>query len=195
MNAIPGYGTNRLSPQYPVNYTPDAVTGAVTPGATYQPLPGPNGEIRGDFQTHPGEDGFWVTSPMGTNTPWFDGNTYWNQGEMGSDVSQVINLNNVLKDQASQYVQYSAGLSPYPPNFAFPYDYPKFPGTPANPYTLGAGTGLAGAYGAMGMPMGGAMGMGGVVGTPGGVTNAIPNAGVTNPTVNNMTAPPVTPGQ
>jgi hypothetical protein len=184
----PGFGTNRLNPQFPVNYTPDSTTGAVQPGATYQPLPGPYGEIRGDFETHPGTDGFYVTSPMGTNTEWFDGNTVWNQGQMGSDVTQVLNLNSLLKDQASHFVQYSAGLAPYPPDFGFPYDYPKFPGTPANPATLGAAEGL------MGAQMGGNMGLGGGVATPGGVVNPVPGAGVTNPTLNNLTAPAVQPG-
>lgn len=187
MSIVPGLGTSTMLPQYPQQYTPDAGTAAVTPGAAYQPLPGLGGEIRGDFETHPGDDGFYVTSPIGTNTEWFDGNTLWNQGGMTSEVSNVLNLNNLLKDQASQFVQYSAGLSPYPPDFGFPYDRPTFLGTPANPASYGAAVGINNA-GQMGFN-------GGAVNVPGVATNLVPGQGLSNPGLNSIASPSVPPAQ
>jgi len=66
--------------------------------------------------------------------------------------------------QLSQWTQWQQGLTPYPPNFSFPAQYPAFPGTPANPYGSGAELGLAG------LPY--AAGYGAAY--PGAVNNAVP---------------------
>ena len=150
---VPGYGLNQLNPDYPGTwYTPDSTTAAVTPGGAYQPLPGPGGEIRGKFSGHLGDDGFMALSPLGDYRTFFDGNQLWNQGGVSNEVSKLLNNSNFLVNQASQAVQYNYGLSPYPPNYAFPYNYPTFPGTPQNPFDNGAGAGLYGAYGYGGIP-------------------------------------------
>jgi|GEM_PF-5415387 len=156
---IPGFGTARFQSDFPVGFTPDPISGAVVPGLTYQPLPAPDGSIRGDFETGPRNDGFYVSDPFGRNSEWFDGNTLWNREVGNPEVTKLLNGNDFMMDQLSGLTQWNAGQTPFPPQFGFPFNYPAFPGTPANPITGGAIQGLyGGGLGGFGGGFGGGIG-------------------------------------
>ncbi len=159
----PYNGTN-LPPTYPAGFTPDAVTAAVVPGLEFQNLPGPDGMPRGNFDLGPSTDGFLFRNPYGGTQGFFTGSQYLNRDGTSDDVKKIINGSDFGITQLAQWTQWQQGLTPYPPNFAFPYQYPAFPGTPANPYGSGAELGLAGA------PF--AAGYGGAY--PGMMNNAVP---------------------
>ncbi|MCE2930741.1 MAG: hypothetical protein LW809_05075 [Vampirovibrionales bacterium] len=158
------YNGTRLMPDYPTGFTPDATTAAVVPGLTYQPLPAPNGMPRGNFDLGPYSEGSLMTNPYGGTQEFFDGATLWNRNGTSDDVKKLINGSDFGITQLSQWTQWQQGLTPYPPNFSFPAQYPAFPGTPANPYGSGAELGLAG------LPY--AAGYGAAY--PGAVNNAVP---------------------
>jgi hypothetical protein len=151
-------------PDYPTGFTPDATTAAVVPGLTYQPLPGPNGMPRGNFDLGPDIDGTLRINPYGGTGQFFDGATLWNRDGTSDEVKKMLNLGDQTILQASDDLNWRAGYKPYRANLNFPYSYPKFPGTPGNPYGSGAELGLAGA------PF--AAGYGGAY--PGAVNNGMP---------------------
>lgn len=164
MNMMYPYNGTRLMPDYPTGFTPDATTAAVVPGLTYQPLPGPNGMPRGNFDLGPDIDGTLMINPYGGTGQFFDGATLWNRNGTSDEVKKLINGSDFGIIQLSDWKEWEQGYKPYPPNLSFPYSYPKFPGTPGNPFGSGAELGLAGA------PF--AAGYGGAY--PGAVNNGMP---------------------
>ena len=182
------YNGTRLMPDYPTSFTPDATTAAVVPGAEYQPLPGPDGMPRGDFDLGPSIDGFLIRNPYGGTGQFFTGSQLLNRAGTSDEVKKVINGSDFGITQLSQWTQWNQGLTPYPPNFNFPAPYPAFAGTPANPFGAGAELGLAGlpygaAYGGAYPGYGGAaLGIGGspspLMQTNRGVTPTVPAPGV-----------------
>jgi hypothetical protein len=114
----------------PAGFTPDATTAVTTPGVYYRPYNFPDGTPAPLYKTGPRNDGF-IT---GNGQQFFDGNLLWNRRVGNEDVTAAINNLDYLFLQGDQWTKWQQGLTPMPPNYNFPSNYPPLPGTPPNPF-------------------------------------------------------------